>query len=412
MQGEEKNKDIASSYKPLKNKSIVFSLTGSISVFKSVDFIRKLRALGARVLPVMTKGARKFVTPLTVSALCGNEVREFFLTEQDPEISHIKLAKEADLILVAPASANFIAKAAAGICDEIIYAILLATRAPVVIAPSMNSFMFTHPSTQTNLETLKKKGYVIVESPVGDMACGEKGPGRLASWPIIREELLKSLYEQSLQDKNVLITAGPTREPLDPIRFISNRSSGKMGFELARIARRRGAKVHLVTGPVSLDTPYGVKIYKIETASQMLDTVLSLLPNMDIIVMAAAVADFTPSSYNENKIKKGQNINKLTIDLIKTPDILLEISKRRKENQIVVGFCAETENLENNAIKKLENKKLDLIIANDVTKAGSGFDVDTNEVLIIDKNKSILRLPILPKIEVSEKIWDKVESLL
>ncbi len=406
------NNQTSISYKPLKDKNIVFALTGSIAVFKAIDFIRKLKGLGAEVFPIMTKGARKFITPLTVSALCGHKIKEFFLEDQDPDISHIKLSKEADIVLVAPASANFIAKAATGICDEILYAVLLATRAPVIIAPAMNSFMFTHPITQANLETLKRLGYTIVESPVGDMACGSKGPGRLASWEIIKEEILKSICEQTLQDKNILITAGPTREPIDPIRFISNRSSGKMGFELARVARRRGAKVHLVVGPVSLEPPYGVKIYKIETASQMLDTVLSLLPKMDIIVMAAAVADFTPSLYNEKKIKKEQNVNKLTIDLVKTPDILLEISKRKKEEQIVVGFCAETEDLKDNAVKKLKNKRLDLIIANDVTKAGSGFDVDTNEVLIIDKNESILHLPLLSKIEVSEKVWDKIESLL
>ncbi len=411
-QREKINHIIPTPYKPLEGKNIVFALTGSISVFRSVDYIRKLRALGANIFPIMTKGARKFITPLTVSALCGREVKDFFLEEQDAEISHINLAKKADIILVAPASADFLAKAAVGICDEIIYAILLATRAKVIIAPSMNSFMFTHPKTQVNIETLKKLGYVIVESPVGDMACGDKGPGRLASWEIIKEEILKAISNQTLQDKKVLVTAGPTREPIDPVRFISNRSSGKMGFEIARVARRKGAEVHLVTGPVDLDYPYGVNVYRIESASQMLEQVLSLLPKMDIIIMAAAVADFTPISFSTEKIKKSKQKNKLTITLTKTDDILLKISNQKRKDQIVIGFCAETTNLITNAKQKLKDKCLDLIVANDISKPGAGFDVDTNEVSIIDKSGSIVKLPLLKKIEVAEKIWDKIEKIL
>ena len=399
-------------YGPLNNKTVILGITGGIAAYKVAGYIRPIKDLGCDVIPVMTQGAMHFITPLTVSALSGNKVKSCLLAEQDHEITHINLARKADLILIAPATANFIANAAMGMAPDLLSAILLATTAPVLICPAMNPSMYKHPSTQHNIELLKKWGYHIIEPMSGSTACGEAGAGRLAEWDTVKEALLKTVTPQDLAGKKVLITAGPTREPIDPIRYISNRSSGKMGIAMARIAKRRGADVHLVTGPVSVPLPDGVSIYRIETAKDMLDTVLNILDDVDIIIMTAAVADFTPEHTSSSKIKKQAITGNKTLSLTKTGDILVEISKRKKTSQLIIGFCAETKKLEEYALEKLERKSLDLIVANNITRPGSGFDVDTNEVLLIDKDKNKESIPLSPKIQVAEKIWDKITTLL
>lgn len=396
-------------YLPLKGKTILLGMTAGIALFKVAEYARKLMTLGARIIPVMTRNAQRFVTPLTFQALCGERVYSDLFEETGAEnIPHISLARKADLFLVMPATANFLSKAANGLADDLLSTLILAFKGPVLIHPSMNPSMFSHPATQNNISKLRKLDYGIIEPGIGNTACGEEGPGRLSDWPVIQEETLKALTPQSLTEVNVLISAGPTREPIDPVRFISNRSSGKMGYAMAKVAYRRGANCTLVSGPVALVPPHGVKMHKVETAKEMSETMNRFSEDARVIVMSAAVSDYTPFTASEHKIKKGPE--KISLELEKTIDILVELSAKRRKKCIIVGFCAETKDLEAHAREKLAQKGIDLIVANDVSQKDAGFDVDTNRVMMVYADGTAEALPLLHKEEVAERVWDGIQK--
>lgn len=397
----------------LNGKSILLGVTGGIAAYKSAELVRLLVKAGATVQVVMTASAQQFITPLTMQVLSGQPVcTNLFDLEYESQIGHIHVARAAQLVVLAPATANIIAKIAAGIADDYLTTVLLATTAPVLVCPAMNVKMYENPATQRNLETLRILGYHIVEPSEGTLACKEEGTGRLAELSRIMEAMQQVLTPSSLKGKRVLISAGPTWEMFDPVRFISNPSSGKMGYALATAAARRSAEVHLVSGPVSLLVPHGVYLHRVTTALEMHDIVKQMADRMDIIVMAAAVSDYRPSQTAGQKVKKtpgGQNIT-----LVDNPDILAQLgqSKSKTKPQILVGFAAETEKLIENAREKLEKKNLDFIVANDLTQPGSGFGTDTNLVKIIDREGSVTELPCLSKEEVAERIWNRIEQLL
>jgi phosphopantothenoylcysteine decarboxylase/phosphopantothenate--cysteine ligase len=400
-----------SPYLPLKGKKILLGMTGGIALFKVAEFSRKLMALGAEIIPVMTRNAQRFVAPLTFQALCGQKVYSDMFEEKVAEtIPHIHLPRKADLFLVMPATANFLAKAATGLADDLLSTMMLSYRGPVLIHPSMNPFMYAHPATQNNISKLRELGYGIIEPATGSTACGEEGKGRLNEWPVVKEEVLKALSTGELSGVNVLITAGPTREPIDPVRFVSNRSSGKMGYSMAHIAYRRGADVTLISGPVALEPPHGVKLLKVETAEEMAKAAMDYSKKAGIIVMTAAVSDYAPVKRASHKIKKGGK-QKISIELERTMDILSELAKRRKRKGIIAGFCAETKDLKKEARKKLSLKGVDMIIANDVSQRDAGFDVDTNRVILVDAGGSTESLPLLYKEEVAERVWDRLQAL-
>ena len=400
----------AVSYKPLEGKTVLLGITGGIAAYKAADYSRKIRALGARVIPVMTDHATEFLSPITFAALTGEKVyTDLFCIEGAENIPHIELAKSADLFLVLPATANIIGKAANGLADDFFSTLLLAFSGPVLFSPSMNPAMYAHPATQKNTERLKTLGYRVIEPGKGETACGDPGQGRLAEWPVVKEAILKATTLQTLKGMNVLVSAGPTREYLDPVRYISNRSSGLMGYAVARVAVRRGAKVTLVSGPVSLPPPPEIKLYPVETAHEMGNTISRLSQEADVIIMTAAVADYAPAAKADQKIKK--DTPELRVDLVKTTDILPQLVKDRRDGQIIVGFCAETENLKAQAIKKTRLKGADLLIANDVSQPDAGFDASNNRVLIVSSDGDVEPLPLLHKEEVAEKIWDRIQDL-
>ena len=398
-------------YKPLTGKRILFGVGGGIAAFKAPEYVRELVKLGGDVKVILTENGERFVGPLTFSALSNNkcETRLFDEKNHSP-IPHIELSRWADCLVVLPATANIIAKAAVGIADDFLSTVLLSFNGPRLFFPSMNPNMFSHPATQKNIKALRDMGYKVIEPQVGKVVCGEEGKGRLVDFDTFLFHVMKTLWPKGLKRKEILITAGPTREPVDPVRFISNRSSGKMGISLARASALRGGKVELILGPTKVEPPPFLSVKSVETASQMADEVLSLSPKMDIIIMAAAVADYTPINVFKNKIKKGDE--EISLLLKKTTDILFEIGKNKRPGQIVVGFCAETENLIENCFKKLEKKGLDLIVANNVTEEGSGFDYDTNKVYLIDSEENVEELPLLSKDEVSERILDRIEKMM
>jgi phosphopantothenoylcysteine decarboxylase/phosphopantothenate--cysteine ligase len=401
----------APSYTPLKGKTVLLGITGGIAAYKAADYSRKIRSMGARVIPLMTGHATKFISPITFAALTGEKVyTDLFCGESAEAISHIKLARCADLFLVLPATANIISKAANGLADDFLSTLLLAFSGPVLFSPSMNPSMFSHPATQSNVERLKTLGYKVIEPGLGESACGDQGKGRLADWPVVREAILKATTLQTLKGINALISAGPTREYLDPVRYISNRSSGRMGYALAKVAFRRGAKVTLVSGPVAIPRPPQIEFFPVETARNMKDVIDRLSPHMQVIIMTAAVADYTPTIKFDRKIKKDSI--KLQLDLKRTDDILSYLTKNRKDRQIIVGFCAETQNIKEQAIKKLRLKRPDLLIANDVSQLDAGFDSENNKVLIFSANGAVEALPLLHKEEVAERIWDRIQDLL
>jgi phosphopantothenoylcysteine decarboxylase/phosphopantothenate--cysteine ligase len=362
----------------------------------------------------MTEAAQNFVTTTTLAALSGNRVyADMFAAEDAETIPHITLAREADLVLVAPATAQTIARLAHGFTDELLSAIVLATTARVLVCPAMNSKMLAHPATQANLGLLKDYGYSVIESACGAMACGEEGPGRLPDWDIVRDVLLETLAPKDLAGQTVLITAGPTREAFDPVRFISNRSSGKMGYALARAARQRGAAVTLISGPTQLTPPPGVTFIATTTAAGMYEEVMKRCSAVSVIVKAAAVSDYSPLEPSEHKIKKGENT--IDVTLQRTPDILKELGKRKekeKKPEILVGFAAESRNHLEEGRRKLSEKNLDLIAVNDILAAESGFEVDTNRITLLDRNGTVEELPLLTKEETAHRIWDTVVRLL
>ncbi len=393
----------------LAGKRILLGVTGSIAAFKAAGWVREMTVESAGVTVVMTNAAERFVSSLTFAALSGNPVyRDMFAGDYDGLMAHISLSMENDLILIAPATAHTIARLAHGMADDLLLAVVLAAKIPVVICPAMNSRMLAHPATRDNLKRLSEFGYTVVEPDSGLLACGEEGAGRLPDWGVVREKVLARFCSQDLKGKKIVITAGPTREPLDPVRFLSNRSSGRMGFALARTAVRRGAVVNLVCGPVSLEQPPFLETVQVTTAEEMRVQVLSLADDADIIVKTAAVADFRPRQYQQQKIKK--QTAELSLGLEKNPDILMELGRKKRAGCLLMGFAAESQNHETEGMRKLVDKNADIIMVNDITGEQTGFDVETNKVTILSK-KSRLQLPLLSKEDTANRIWDFAVSM-
>jgi len=393
----------------LKGKEIVIGVTGGIAIFKAPELVRQLVKLGAKVQVVMTRNAQEFVTPLTFQVLSGNPVTtQLFRLLSESKIGHVALADRADMIVIAPATANILGKIANGIGDDMLSTLVMAARSPVLLAPAMNYRMWANSVVQRNVKHLKQDGYHLIEPGFGDLACGEEGKGRMAEVEEILEEMEEVLTRKDLQGERILVTAGPTQEPLDPVRFISNRSSGKMGHALAHVAQKRGAEVILISGPTSLTPPRKVKFIKVGTALEMREATLREFQTATVVIKAAAVADYRPTVKEERKFKKSDS--SITLALEKNPDILKELGKN-KGSRILIGFAAETERLIKNAQDKLKAKNLDLIIANDVSQESSGFSSDTNQVKIIDQEGTIEDLPLLPKGEVAELILNRLKEM-
>jgi phosphopantothenoylcysteine decarboxylase/phosphopantothenate--cysteine ligase len=396
----------------LEGKTIVLGVTGSIAAYKACDLARTFMKAGATVTPVMTANAKWFVTPLTLSTLCQRRtITDMFDTPDSYGTEHIDVARAADLLVVAPATANIIGKFAQGIADDFLTTCFLSTKAPVLIAPAMNWAMYTNEAVQHNIRALESRGCWFVHPDVGELACGEVGEGRLAELEAIvdaAETLLRRSTE--LAGKKGLVTAGPTREAIDPVRFVSNPSTGRMGYEIAGAAARRGAEVTLVTGPSRLQPPHGVRVTHVTTADEMYRACKKLAPKMDFIIGAAAVADYAPTVVAESKIKKTGRA--ITIELEPTKDILADIGAKKKKGQVIVGFAMETDNVTRNAKKKLREKNLDLIVANDITAPGSGFALETNVAALIDRSGKVDQLPLLAKRQVAERIIERVVALL
>jgi phosphopantothenoylcysteine decarboxylase / phosphopantothenate---cysteine ligase len=387
-------------------KKIVIGVSGSIAAFKVAGWVSDLAKEEADVTVIMTSSATEFVTPLTFAALSGNDVHTgmFGQGKEDP-MAHISLGRDADLLLIAPATANIIAKLAVGIADDLLTTAVLATRAKVLVCPAMNSRMYSHPATQRNLNTLKELGYSIIDPAYGKMACKEEGAGRLPEWDGVKEQLMQILSPQDLQGLRIMVTAGPTREPLDPARFLSNRSSGKMGYALAQAACRRGAQVLLISGPSALACPPGVTLVKVQTALEMYEAVLSHAATSTVIIKAAAVADYRPETVYGHKVKK-EKIEKQLI-LQRNPDILLELGKRKKAGQVLVGFAAESSNLMEEGRRKLLNKNLDLIAVNDISGDSTGFEAESNQILVISASGAEM-LPHTSKLHTADLLLDRV----
>src|SRR5580698_1829762 len=392
---------------------VALGVSGGIAAYKAAEIVRLLQERGIRVQVIMTRAAQEFVRPLTFAALSGEKViTDMFAAgnEQpniDSAVEHIAVAQSIDALLVAPATADVLARFAQGISSDFLSTLYLATTAPVVVAPAMNVNMWNHPATQANLETLKKRGVKIVEPGEGYLACGMTGPGRLAENELIVAATLEALgASQELAGETVLITAGPTREKIDPVRYLTNRSSGRMGYAIAEAALRRGARVLLISGPTALTPPGAAEVTRVESAEQMRDAVLTLLPQATVVIKAAAVSDYRAKSASPQKIKRKGPI---TLELEPTADILKEVAAR-KQSQIIVGFAAETENVLENARQKLVAKQLDAIVVNDVSREGIGFDSDRNEVTIITHDE-VVEIPETTKWEVAQRVLDQIVLL-
>ena len=395
---------------------VALGVTGGIAVYKSAELLRLLQDRGLDVQVVMSAGARNFVAPLTFAALSGHKVITEIFGESGEEpnvesaIEHIAVAQGIDALVIAPATANVIAKMAGGIADDFLTTLCLATKAPIIVAPAMNVNMWENEATQRNLQTLRSRGIRVLEPDEGYLACGMIGSGRLASIESIAHSVFESLHlRDDLRDETVLISAGPTEEPLDPVRYISNRSTGKMGYALAETCRRRGAAVILVSGPTRLPAPAGVTVENVRTAVEMSEAMLRSLDRATIVLMAAAVVDFAPAGVETEKIKKRRG--GLTLELTLTQDILAEISRRRKAHQLIVGFAAETDHLLENAAAKMREKNLDMIVANDVTQAGAGFESDTNIVTLVFPDGQVKPLEKMSKLDVASAILDEAIGL-
>jgi len=394
----------------LAGKEVVLGVTGSIAAYKAVELLRELVKAGVSVTVVMTESAQRFVAPLTFATLSRREVMtDLFTLDYEAKIRHIAATEGADLLLVAPATANVISKFARGLADDLLTNLFLASRRPALLAPAMDADMYQHPAVQENLERLRAWGVRIVGPATGELASGVWGPGRLAEIPEILQAAAEILSPMSdLAGDVVLVTAGPTHEPLDPIRYLTNRSSGKMGYAIAAEAVDRGARTILVSGPTGLTPPKGVEVVWVETALQMRTAVLDRLPEATAVIKAAAVSDYRLAQPADSKLKKGEQ--SLTLELVPNPDILKEIGAL-KGARILVGFAAETGNLLRQAERKLKEKNLDLIVANDVSREGAGFSHDTNVVVILDLEGGVEELPLLPKRQVARRILDRVVRL-
>lgn len=398
--------------RPFPGRRIVLGVTGGIAAYKSIQLARDLALSGAEVEVVLSAGALEFVRPLTFEALVGRRAHTGMYGAGE-SLTHIQLARDADVVVVAPATANFLARAAAGMADDLLLAILLATEAPVVLCPAMNDRMYAHPQTRANLLRLEEIGYRIVGPATGPLAWGEgEGPGRLVDEDELVAQLGRVLEPAGpLRGRRVVVSAGPTREPIDPVRFIGNRSSGRMGYALAAAAWRRGAEAVLISGPTSLPAPVGVEVRGIETAEQMRAAVAGALPSADVLIMAAAVADFRPAVPAPSKLKKGAGaVSELALEA--TPDVLQTTRSARPEGCVVVGFALETDDVLENGRRKLREKGLNLLVVNDATEPGAGFETETNRVTLLREEAHDEVLPLLSKAEVADRILDRVERLL
>ncbi|NLW27541.1 bifunctional phosphopantothenoylcysteine decarboxylase/phosphopantothenate--cysteine ligase CoaBC [Acetivibrio saccincola] len=404
----------------LKGKTAVVGVCGGIAAYKAVEVVSRLKKLGLDVNVIMTKNAAEFVDSLTFRSISNNPVTIGMFDEpQYWDIGHISLANKADFIVVVPATANIIGKVAGGIADDMLSTTIMATRAPVIFVPAMNHNMYENPIVQSNIEKLKNLGYVFMEPASGLMACGTKGKGRLPEPSDIVKfivdffesenaginELKNTNVKKDLKDLSILVTAGPTREAIDPVRYITNRSSGKMGYAIAECALKRGAKVKIVSGPVNIPVPSGAEVENVISAREMYQKVMESYKDYDVLVMVAAVADYRCEEISQKKIKKSQE--EMTIKLVKNPDIAKELGKV-KDNRILVGFSAETDDVEKNALEKLQSKNMDMIVANDVTQEGAGFSTDTNIVKIIKGKEYIKSFPIMDKTKVADVILDEI----
>jgi phosphopantothenoylcysteine decarboxylase/phosphopantothenate--cysteine ligase len=390
-------------------KRILIGVSGGIAAYKAAELVRRLVGMGAAVKVVMTRAAQEFIAPLTMQALSGQSVGVSLFGQGAEPLEHVALGQEVDAIVLAPATANLIGKMAGGIGDDLLTTVLLAATRPILVCPAMNSEMWANPAVQENLGRLRARGLAVLEPEAGSLACGAVGLGRLPEPEVILEALARVLSPQDLAGRRVLVTAGPTHEDLDPVRFLTNRSSGKQGYALARAAWRRGARVTLVSGPTYLPGPYGVELVAVRTAREMLAAVQGRFPEADALLMAAAVGDYHPLSFAEHKLKRGPK--HLEVTLAPNPDILKELQSL-KTRQVMVGFAAETQDLVAAAKRKLLDKGLDLIVANDVARPDSGFAVDTNEVTLIGSQGGPVHLPLMSKQEAAEKILDRVAQLL
>lgn len=394
----------------MKGKKILLAVTGGIAAYKSAELIRLFIKNDAQVKVLMTKNAQEFITPLTLQTLSSHPVyRETFSLIKDFDIAHIALAQEADILVIAPATANIIGKIAAGLADDLLTTVVMATKAPVLICPSMNTNMYENVIVRENIQKLTSRGYHMMEADSGELACKSEGVGRLPELSDIVEEVKSILTEKDLVGETVLVTAGPTREPLDPVRFITNYSSGKMGYALASRARRRGASVILISGPTVLSVPRGVTYVPVSTAVEMRHAVMKNLKQSTIVIKSAAVADYRPSVCADAKIKKKDG--PWTLYLERNPDIIAEIGKKKKE-RILIGFAMESEDLIKNAKAKMLAKNMDLIVANDVKQKDAGFQSDTNIVKILDRDGGIEELPLMDKMDVADRILDRAKMII
>lgn len=394
----------------LTDKQVILGVTGGIAVYKSVELLRLLTKAGADVHVIMTRAAQEFVTPLTFQTLSANPVyTELFNLIAEREIGHIALADRADLFIIAPATANIIAKLACGIADDMLTTTVMATKAPLLIAPAMNVNMYTNPIYRENEEKLRRAGHLFVPPEKGALACGWEGEGKLATPEAIIEAAQTALTAKDLIGHTIMVTAGPTREELDPVRFISNHSSGKMGYALARAAQRRGARVILVSGPVCLGVPYGVELVNVDSARQMHAVVMARAGECSVVIKAAAVADYRPAERKGTKIKKQGD--EMTLVLTKNPDILAELGSL-KERPFLVGFAAETASLREFATKKLQEKNLDMIVANDVSQLDAGFNVETNRALLLFRAGQEVECQLMSKEELAAVILNHVAAEL
>lgn len=397
----------------LKNKTVVIGVSGGIAVYKACDIVSRLKKLNANVHVIMTNNATEFVTPLTFQSLSQNYVvNDMFEEPKTWDVEHISLAKKADVFLIAPATANVIGKIANGICDDMLTTTVMATTGKVLIAPAMNTNMYRNPILQRNITILKELGYNFVDPESGRLACGDVGEGKLAQPEVIVNEVVNLLTdkEKDLQGQKIMITAGPTVESIDPVRYLTNRSTGKMGYAIAKQAANRGAEVTLVSGPTNIAPPSNIKkLIKIESAKDMYNAIIENFDDNQVIIKSAAVADYKPKTYSDKKIKK--NDDDLVIKLDRNKDIAYELGKIKKD-KILVGFAAETNDIIENAKGKIQKKNFDFIVANDLTEEGAGFGTDTNIVKIIDKEGNINKYPQMKKDEVANVILDKVKSLL
>jgi phosphopantothenoylcysteine decarboxylase/phosphopantothenate--cysteine ligase len=415
-----------------QNKRVVVGICGGIACYKAVELVSQLQQAGASVDVILTERAEEFVRPLTFFTMSHRPVySNLWEPSGKAAETHIALAEAAELLAIVPATANTIAKLAYGLADNMLSAVALATKAPLLLAPAMYKNMYTHPATQENLARLRERGAFIVEPEVGRLASGDIGPGRLPDTATLLDAIAMMLGRNGeLAGRRVLVTAGGTQEPIDPVRYLGNRSSGKMGYALATEARNRGAHVILIAGPVALPTPFGIEIHKVNTTMQMRNAVFDFIHNTDVLIMSAAVADFRPATAATQKIKKSSDVHSdlagsmgasspFSIELVQNPDILKDLAEVLdtpdsgfQRRLVRVGFAAETENVLANAQEKLAKKHLDLLVANDVSRSDSGFGTDTNKVSLFHANGALEDLPVMPKTGVAAAIWDRVVPLL